>query len=401
MKFKHCFHVKAALAFMLAVSLSGAAIAEENGIEPPAQKVIFANGQDGLRGVRIPALAVTLKGTLLAFCESRAAGDFGGVDLVLKRSLDRGKTWGSVQVIHHDGRNTIGNPCPVVDRHTDTIWMLFNRTDASEHYTNTQATEKSIWQTGKPKREVWAIKSTDDGATWSKPINVSDSTRPPNTAWQSVGPGCGIQLSSGRLVVPCCRTIVGVDFNDRSIQDLWRAYSIYSDDHGGTWHYGEDARPDADETQMVELVDGRLMLVARRPWCQPLQRLRVANSSDQGKTWSKVQSHADLPTWGCQLSIARYTTADRYEKNRLLISSPTSASDRSKMTIFLSYDEGKTWPVSKVLNPGYGGYSCLAVLPDMSLCCLYETDGCSTVTFAHFSLEWLTDGTDKLQPRTK
>ena len=92
-----------------------------------SQTDIFKAGEDGYHTYRIPALVVSTQGTLLAFCEARrnSAADDGDIDLALKRSFDNGATWEEMQIIWQDGENTIGNPCPVVDRDTGTIWLPF------------------------------------------------------------------------------------------------------------------------------------------------------------------------------------------------------------------------------------------------------------------------------------
>jgi sialidase-1 len=148
---------------------------------------------------------------------------------------------------------------------------------------------------------------------------------------------------------------------------------------------------------MVELADGQVMIVARRPWTVSDQHYRVAHSNNQGASWSATTGQPDLPTWGCPGSVLRYSLAKDAGKNRLLFAGPANtvaAGNRSIMTVYLSSDEGRTWPVSKVLPSGYGGYSSLAVLPDMTIVCLYETDGTSTITLARFDLKWLTAGKD-------
>ena len=73
------------------------------------------------------------------------------------------------------------------------------------------------------------------------------------------------------------------------------------------------------------------------------------------------------------------------------------------MTVRLSYDEGKSWPVAKQLHGGPSAYSCLTVLSDMTIGCLYERgDGTpyEKITFAHFDIEWLTNGEDSLSPNS-
>jgi len=86
-------------------------------------------------------------------------------------------------------------------------------------------------------------------------------------------------------------------------------------------------------------------------------------------------------------------------RSRLLFSNP-AGTKRERMTVRLSYDAGKTWPVSKLINGGPSAYSCLTVLPDGTIGCLYERGEkrySERITFARFGLEWLTDGADRLE----
>jgi len=125
----------------------------------------------------------------------------------------------------------------------------------------------------------------------------------------------------------------------------------------------------------------------------------VVCSKDEGETWSDVLDDPNLVEPVCQASILRYTTSDAHGKNRLLFSNPATRDARVKMTVKMSYDEGKSWPVSKLLHPGPCAYSCLTVLPDMTIGCLYESgenDPVEEITFARFTVGWLTDGEDRL-----
>src|SRR5262249_55201068 len=144
--------------------------------------------------------------------------------------------------------------------------------------------------------------------------------------------------------------------------------------------------PDCNESQVVELADGSLLLNMRS--YQANNRRLVATSKDGGVTWSKPVEDATLIEPVCQASIVRYSSA---AKSGLLFSNPASLR-REKMTVRLSHDEGKTWPVAKELHAGPAAYSCLAVLPDGGVACLYERgnkQAYETITFSRFSLEWL------------
>ncbi len=353
--------------FCLIFAISDVAIAAEASkigtgeIPPPEQTDLLVNGQHGY-AYRIPALVVTPNGTVLAFCEGRKGSDFGDTDLVLKRSFGGGKTWQPLQVVWQDDHNTIANPCPVIDRTNGAIWLPFTRSLGTTHDGNA-VLEEFVAGNARGGREVWIMKSADDGATWSNPTDISASARKANWRLDALGPGCGIQLSSGRLLVPCYHTVIP--------EQTWISHTLYSDDHGETWQIGNDVGPNTDECQVVELVDGRVMLNARSYAGKNCRA--VAVSEDQGGTWSEVRLDPTLIEPVCQASFLRYTTAREFTKDRLLFANPASTTSREKLTIRMSYDEGQSWPVAKMLCLGYSGYSSLAVLPDMTVCCLFET----------------------------
>ncbi len=365
---------------LTALTVGGAAPADD-----PRQVDVFVSGQEGYHTYRIPSALVTPKGTVLAFCEGRrkGRGDSGDIDLVLRRSIDGGATWGPLQVVWDDGANTCGNPCPVVDRSTGTIWLMMT------HNLGKDVERDIIAGRSEGSRTVWISKSDDDGVTWSKPEEITASVKKPDWAWFATGPGVGIQLRDGRLVVPCDAITLGGA----------KAHSlvIFSDDHGRSWKAGGTASDRHNECQVAELEDGRLLLNMRNHG-SPIRRRGVAESRDGGLTWSEARTDEGLPEPVCQASLLRYTLRPARAKNRLLFSNPGTEKTRTRMTVRLSYDEGRTWPVSRILHEGPSAYSCLAVLGDLSIGCLYERGDRTPyekITFARFSLEWLTDGSDK------
>jgi sialidase-1 len=341
------------------------------------EKDLFISGEDGYHTYRIPALLVTAKGSVLAFCEGRktGGGDHGDVDLVMKRSTDGGRTWSALQLVHDEGgeaKITIGNPCPVVDAKTGTIWLPFTRDN----------------------KAVFITSSTDDGATWSAPRDLSATTMKPDWSWVATGPGIGIQLTrgahAGRLVIPSDhkRSPAGEPFE-------WNSHMMFSDDAGQSWQLSAPIKAGANECQVIEREDGSLLVNARMQGnfegCRG-----IATSTDGGATWSEISQEKQLPCPKCQGSLLRY------DEHRLLVSNPfppapvegKPSGARVNLTIRSSTDDGKTWPVAKRLHEGPSAYSTLARLPDGTILCLYETGekgAYKVLRLARLNLEWLTE----------
>lgn len=363
----------------------------------PQQVALFKKGEAGYHTCRIPSLIVTKKGTVLAFCEGRqeGAGDAGNIDLVLKRSSDGGKTWGDLQVIWNEGGNTCGNPCPVVDQTTGTIWLLLT------HNLGTDKESDIIKKKAQSTRTVWACRSDDDGRTWTAPVNITATTKDPGWGWYATGPGVGIQIRQGphrgRLVIPCDNSYDDPQGKVNGGPYEYGAHVIYSDDHGTNWVRGGLVRPKVNECQVVEVADGRGTLLMNLRSYFGRNRRTHALSRDGGGTWTSPADVPELIEPVCQASILRYSWPAGGGKSRLLFANPASMK-RERLTVRLSYDEGATWPVAREVFFGPSAYSGLAVLPDKTIGCLYERGGASAyenITFARFTLDWLTEGKDK------
>lgn len=349
----------------------------------PVEAKLFVGGASGYASYRIPAVAVTNEGTVLAFCEGRkrGAGDSGDIDMLLKRSEDNGKTWGEQQVIWDDGQNVCGNPCPVVDKVTGEIFLLMTWNLGSDHE------GAIIKQTSKDTRRVYITSSKDDGRTWSKPTEITKTTKLAGWTWYATGPCTGIQLTrgknKGRLVVPC-------DHIEAATKKYY-SHVIYSDDHGKTWKLGGSTPTDmVNECQAVELDDGKVMLNMRN-YDRKKKTRAVSISEDGGMTWGAVYHDAALIEPICQASIVRY---EENTKGTLVFSNPANMSGRSNMTVRLSYDQGKTWAVSKVIHEGPAAYSSLAVLGDKAIGLFYERGEkwpYETITFSRITMGWLID----------
>lgn len=334
---------------------------------------VFTSGAEGYHTFRIPALAVAPDGTILAFCEGRRHGqdDYRANYLVLKRSADNGNTWGDLQLLVGDPDRTMNNPTVVVDRDTDTVWLTFCR----------------------HAYEVFVMKSNDSGASWSEPKNITSDVKPPGWTQYDLGPGHGIQLRSGRLVIPG-------DHIEGTRRDWVYSHShvMYSDDHGEHWKAGGSIGKGTNESQVVETRADELYFNVRTSNRTVPSRV-AAWSSDGGLTWSEPAPVNELPDPVCQGSIVRYTDVESHDKSRVIFANIANTTARDTFTLRVSYDECRTWPVSKVLNPGPSAYSDLAIASDMTICCLYErgvSHPYGSIRLAQFNLEWLTDGADSI-----
>ena len=343
------------------------------------ESVIFRSGEEGYSNYRIPSLINTKSGSLLAFCEARKdhRGDSGNIDLVVKRSTDGGKTWSRPLVVWDAGDHTAGNPCPVVDQRTGRIINIICWNLATDHGRDLHA------GTSVDTRRVYQTHSDDDGLTWSGPKEITAKVKHPSWWWYATGPGVGIQLQKGphkgRLVIPANHTAEG----------YYGAHTLYSDDGGESWKISEIIKPTVNESQVVELSDGRLMINMRTQGAADTKRpysgyRSIAYSSDGGESWTDPLFDDEPGDPICQASIIRY------DANRILFSNPNppislERGPREQMTVRLSNDDGQTWTKELLIYDGPSAYSSLAKLPDGEIGLLYEKD--KDIAFAQFSIK--------------
>jgi len=389
-----------------------------SGADPLLEKVdIFKAGDDGYTLYRIPGIVVTAKGTVLAYCEARKSdrGDWGPIDIVMRRSTDGGKSWSPMQSIANVEGPKTKNPVAIAQK------LVSGDKDVT--YNNAVAIADSNGAVHMlfclEYMRCFYQRSDDDGLTWTKPVEITSTFEAfrPHYDWKvlATGPAHGIQLKNGRLIVPVWMSLgTGGHAHRPSIVSV-----IYSDDLGATWKAGDIAAPNTEETinpnetVIAQLADGRVMLNIRSE--SKANRRLVSTSADGATGWSKPAFHSELLEPICMASLVRFSEAPAKDKNRLLFANPHNLEradgkttpglgrDRKNVSIKLSYDEGQTWPVSKTLEAGFSGYSDLAVLPDGTALCFYErgsTDGkniykTGLLTVARFNLEWLTDGKDE------
>jgi sialidase-1 len=317
---------------------------------------LFHQQENGHALYRIPGLIATPKATLLAYCEGRLdnGGDWAASEILLRRSNDRGDTWDSARVIASAPKDAIHSPFarrkgdPPSGFTTNNPLMISAR-DGTIHFLYCVEYARCFYR-----------RSTDDGATFGEPVEITKTFEAFRDRYKwgviATGPGHGIELKSGRLLVPIWMSTGENGHRPSSIA------TIYSDDNGTTWHAGEIVGDgtllNPSENTLVERSDGRVVMNIRHE-SEPHQRA-IAISPDGISRWSSVRFDPQLPDPICMASLVRY------DEKTILFSNPNNPDnrDRKNLTIRMSNDDGATWPISRTLDAGPSGYSDLAVGPD-------------------------------------
>ena len=330
--------------------------------EMPVRQILFKGGEEGYACFRIPAIIQTEK-ALLAFAEGRVNGcsDTGDIDLVMKRSNDGGETWSDLVVIWDAGEHVAGNPAPVYDAETKTVFLLSTWNLGTDHE------PKIISGESEDTRRVFVLYSRDFGQTWSGAREITESTKLPDWTWYATGPVHGIQVQNGpyagRLIIPC-------DHIESKTKHYY-SHIIYSDDHGMTWELGGSTpQHQVNECTISELSEGRLLLNMRN-YDRNFRARKISVSEDGGASWSDIRPDLALPEPICQGALL--SIINEKPLPDLYFLNPASSSGREKMTLKISTDEGMTWADSLLLEPGPAAYSDLTLTSDGYLGCLYET----------------------------
>jgi len=346
----------------------------------PATQDLFTAGESGYVTFRIPGL-LAQGNTVLAYAEARrdGFGDWADIDVVLRRSTNGGKTWEPMRVLVDSAKDTVNNPVMIAGKKAGEIHFLYCVNYAKAYYR----------------------RSDDGGRTFSaaREITAAFETLRKHYDWNVIatGPGHGIQLRNGRLMVAVWLSTGGRKHRPS------RVSTIFSDDHGVTWQAGElvpDTLPNPSETYAVERRDGSVQLNIRNE--SPEHRRAISISPNGATGWSVPRFHAQLVEPVCMGSLIRHP------KGGLLFSNPdnleaiyvdaakTVNRDRKNLSVQWSGDDGETWTAKRVLEPGLSGYSDLAATKDGTILCLYERGGLDKnifrtgrLTVARFSLDWV------------
>jgi sialidase-1 len=347
-------------------------------VTPPSARVDLESSGNGYPVFRIPALAVTNAGTLIAAYDGRPTGADvpSNIALLVRRSTDGGTTWLPRQIVRADTAPLgYGDPSLLVDRTTGRVF-LFHVASVRQGFfgsaTGNDENDPNVLQAD----YSW---SDDDGLSWQH-RRITAAIKHPVWGGIFAASGEGIQLRygshAGRLVQQYVIRHGTAHF----------AVSVFSDDHGETWQAGEPVGPGADENKTVELSDGRLMLNSR---AKP-HRL-VAFSSDGGSTYGALRPDSQLVDPANNGAIIRYEPGARMGSNaarRLIFSNTADSTQRRNLTVRLSCDDGESWPVAIVIDGGPAAYSTITPLPNGEVGVLYERGPYEYITFTRFRPRW-------------
>lgn len=333
----------------------------------------FISGHDGYHTYRIPALARTADGTLIAFAEGRknSGGDSGDIDIVCRRSTDSGATWSPQQVVTAHGADTAGNPTVVADPASGDLVLVSCGNAAS-------ATETAILK-GLATRQVYVQRSADSGATWTAPVDITAQVKASWMRWYATGPGCGVAVTqgphAGRLVIPANHSRVpAAGSSDTGAEAKYLGgHALISDDGGHTWQVSfTSSNPSGalneNETAVAELSDGRLYFNCRDQYGTVAGTRADAWSTDGGSTVQSVyRVQGTIVTPVVQGSLLQVPDGP------LLYAGPEHPDGRVAMALRRSDDGGVTWRTCRRISGLHAAYSSLTMLDATTVGLLYET----------------------------
>ena len=315
---------------------------------------LYISGTENIKEFRIPSMITTKAGTILAVCDARVDrnGDVpNNVDQVLKRSSDNGKSWSNLQrVIDFPNMEGAADPSLLQDEETGRIFLFYGYSPGRNNVEKGDNRDRRYLS-------LHYVFSDDEGMSWSMPVVVEHGLK--KEGWHSLwpGPGRGLQLKNKRLIMP-----VSVYDNVST-----NSYYLYSDTHGESWKISTlVVGPNINEPTIVELENGDLLMNCRT---RGINKRALVKSEDGGETWGKPIFHESLIEPGCQGSFIKTMFK---EQELLIFSNPSTVKGRTNMTVKVSLDAGKTWPIEKQIYEGPSAYSCLTNLPNGKIGLLYE-----------------------------
>lgn len=321
---------------------------------------------------RIPALAVTTRGTLIAAWDARPTlSDVPShIRVVMRRSHDGGRRWEALRTVRADTAPLgFGDPSLLVDRTTGRIF-LFHAASVQQGFFGAATGARDDDPAVLHADLSW---SDDEGVSWSH-RRLTSRIKDPTWGGFFASSGAGVQLRNGRLLQP---------FVIRKDGATWAAV-LRSDDHGEEWRMGALVGPGLDEFEVVERSDGTVMLNSR---AKPFRL--VASSTDGGVTFTTPRADPALPDPANNASLVRVdplAPAGSARARQMVFSNTADTARRANLTVRLSCDDGATWHASRVLVPGPTAYSTLVMLRGDDVGVLYEHGAYAGITFARLPL---------------
>ena len=343
------------------------------------RRVLYQPGDFDSKFFRIPALITAKDGRLVAACDRRKFNNNDlpeDIDIILNYSTNGGLLWhGPYFLAVGRGVGSGFGDCALA--HTrDEGGLIAVYPGGTGFFQSTP---------DNPQR-IYCRRSDDNGISWSPARDIThflygpdcpDTTR---RKWHGAfcASGNGLLTSTGRILfVAAVRESGAWSAND---------YVLYSDDNGETWHCSQRACVGGDEAKVVELRDGRILMSIRH------KGERWFNiSEDGGVTWrDTVFAGEYLNAPACNGDIIRYDLEDGTD---ILLHSLPLGDERKNVSVMISFDDGKSWPLGKVIIPYNAAYSSLCILPDGSIGMYVEEDPNGgdhyEMVFYNFTLEWL------------
>ena len=355
-----------------------------------ARTTLLRPGDYNSTNYRIPAVITARDGSVVAVTDKRKYnnGDLPeDIDILCNRSTDGGHTWSEPYTIAYGTGHGQGfGDCALALTNDDNgIIAAF-------------VGGPGFWgSTPENPLRMYIARSNDNGQTWTEPQDITyqiygaECDDPERKEWLGgfFGSGSGLLTSNDRIMFV-------VAMREDNTREVVCNHAVYSDDNGLTWQVSERASVGGDEAKVTELVDGRILMSIRH------NGNRWYNISDDGGfTWQESTSEwTDIVAPACNGDLIRYTSTNNGDdKNRLLHSVPVGSS-RKNVTVYVSYDEGETWPTSRCVVPYNSAYSSLCILPDKTIGLYveesYQGEGDYCTVFYNFSLNWLTEGEDNV-----
>lgn len=348
------------------------------------RSLLWSPGENGSKHYRIPGIVRLSDGTLVASIDKRKekVEDLpANIDVEVKRSTDGGQTWSApITIAEGSADHGYGDAAMATDGKT--IYMVM-------------VGGAGLWtypSISKQPSQMYFTKSEDGGKTWLPVREITDQVYLGKYAWGGFfASGNGIITSKGRIV------FVAAQREEKSWGGPMDNILVYSDDQGKTWQISAPARHNGDESKVVELSDGSLLVSSRNRASGANARTYML-TRDGGKTWTPEATWPELTGNACNGAFARYQpVGTKGRKGKYLLHTLPASATRDHLRLFLSTDEGKTWPISREICRGEAVYSEVTVFPDGTIGIISEENDNPgfDIYFTRVSLDWLLKGKRK------